>query len=153
MNFFFFLFFIFGCGLNVTGFLRDAYEGASPRARRRLNEAGGNVRVQDGVCLLREGRVQSVRARLDRWCSGRDLTFKGVQRACTVIQFGLGTNICIRAFCKCRAESVDSAWASTGSVQCKVYPGASSVPEAEGKVYINSRADIDVRGFRPGNRA
>ena len=91
------------------------------------------MRVQDGVSLLREGRVQSVRARLDRWCSGRDLNFKGVQRACTVIQFGRGNiyiyiYIYIRVFCECRAESVDSARVPTGSVQCKVYLGASSVP-------------------------
>ena len=109
------------------------------------------MRVQHGVCLLREGRVQSVRARLDRWCSGRGLNFKGVQRACTVIQFGRGNiHIYIRVFCKCRAESVDSARVPTGSVQCKVYPGASSVPETEGKIRINSRADIEVQGVSSG---
>ena len=47
-----FSFFIVDCGPNATGFLRDAYEGTSPRARGRLNEAGGKVRAQDGVCLL-----------------------------------------------------------------------------------------------------
>ena len=83
-------FFVVDCDSNATGLLRDAYEGASPRARGRLNDAGDKVRVQDGVCLLREGRVQSVRARLDRLCSGRDLDFKGVQRACTVNQFERG---------------------------------------------------------------
>ena len=62
VTFFFFSFFIFDCGSNATGFFRDTYMEASPRARRRLDEAGGNVRVQYGVCLLREGRVQSVRA-------------------------------------------------------------------------------------------
>ena len=76
----------------VTEFLREAYEGALPQAYGTLSEAGGNVRVQDGVCLLREGRVQSIRARLNRLCSGRDLNFKGVQRACTVVQFGRGKN-------------------------------------------------------------
>ena len=60
--------------------------GGKVRAPGRLNEAGGKVRVQDGVCLF---RVQSLRAGLDRLCSWRDLNFKGVQRACTVIQFGL----------------------------------------------------------------
>ena len=50
------------------------------------------MRVQDGVCLLRQGRVQSVRARLDRLLSGRYLNFIGVRRACTVIQFELGKN-------------------------------------------------------------
>ena len=58
-------FLVVDCDSDATRFLRDAHEGASPRARRRLNEAGGNMRVQDGVCLLREGRVQSIRARLD----------------------------------------------------------------------------------------
>ena len=48
-------FFIVDCGSNATGFLRDTYEGASPRARGRLNEADGKVRVQDDVCLLLEG--------------------------------------------------------------------------------------------------
>ena len=108
------------------------------------------MRVQDGVCLLREGRVQSVRTRLDRWCSRRDLNFKGVQRACTVIQFGRGIYIYIRVFCECRAESLDSARVPTGSIQCKVYPGASSVPEAEGKIRIISRANIEVRGVSSG---
>ena len=83
------------------------------------------MRVQDGVCLLREGRIQSVRARMDRLCSGQDIDFKEVQRSCTVIQFGRGkkTN---RVFCECRAESVD-IWglnrehpvqSLSGSVQC-----------------------------------
>ena len=48
------------------------------------------MRLQDGVCLLREGQVQSVCSRLGRLCSGRDLNFKGVQIACTVIKFGRG---------------------------------------------------------------
>ena len=53
-----------------------------------LDEAGGNVRVQDDVCLLRAYRVQSVRARLDSLYSGRDLDFERVQRAITVILCG-----------------------------------------------------------------
>ena len=79
------------------------------------------MRVQDGVCLLQEGRVQFVRARLDRLCSRQDLDFKGVQRACTVIQFERINNE-IRIFCECRTESVDSPRVPAGSVQCKVYP-------------------------------
>ena len=82
------------------------------------------MRVQDGVCLL---RVQSVRAGLDRLCSGRNLNFKGAQRACTIIQFGRGASIVL------------------GS-----QPGASSVPEAEEKICINSRAGIKVRGGSSG---
>ena len=58
--------------------------------------------------------------------------------------------IYIRVFCESRAESVDSAGVPTGSVQCKVYPGASSVPKAEEKVRIDSRADIEVRGVSSG---
>ena len=53
-----------------------------------LGEAGGNVRIQDDVRLLREDRVQSGRARLDRFCSGQDLDFKRAQRAINVILFG-----------------------------------------------------------------
>ena len=64
------------CGSNSTGLFWDTYEGASPRARGRPNEAGGKVRVEGGVCFL---RVQSVRAGLDRLCSGRELDFKGVR--------------------------------------------------------------------------
>ena len=52
----------------------------------------------------------------------------------------------VRVFCECRTETVDSARVPTGSVQCKVYPGASSVPEAEEEIRISSRADIEVRG-------
>ena len=48
--------------------------------------------------------------------------------------------------CECRAERIDSAGVPTGSVQCKVYPGAYIVPEAEEKIRINSRADTKVRG-------
>ena len=36
------------------------------------------------------------------------------------------------------------------SVQCKFYPKGSSVPEAEEKIRINSRADIEVRGLSSG---
>ena len=61
------------------------HEKAGPRGRGIQDEAGGNVRVQDNFCLLREDRVQSARARLDRLCSRRDLDFKRVQRAITVI--------------------------------------------------------------------
>ena len=101
------------------------------------------MRVQYGVLLLREGQVQSVRARLDRLCSGRDLNFKGVQRACTIIQFEREENI--RVFCECRAESVDRARVPTGIVQCS---------RGGRKIRINSQAHIEVRGgVRPGNRA
>ena len=48
---------------------------------------------------------------------GGTLISKGVQRACTVIQFGQGKNIYIAVFCERRAESVDSARVPTGSVQ------------------------------------
>ena len=144
-----FSFFIVDRGSNATGFLRNAYERTtSSRARGRLNEAGGKVRVQDGACLFRQGRVLSVRARLDRLCSGWDLDSKGVQRACTVIQFGRGKKN--YAFYECRAESVDSARVPTGSVQCKVYPGAYRVPEAEQKIRIHSPAGIEVQGASSG---
>ena len=56
----------------------------------------------------------------------------------------------IRVFFECRAESVDSARVPAGSVQCKVYPGASSVPEAEENIRNNSRADIEVWGTSSG---
>ena len=135
-------FFIVDCDSNATGFLRNAYEGASPRARGTLNETGDKVRVQDGVCLLREGRVQPVRARLNRLCSGRDLDFKGMQRACTAIQFGRGKKE------KKNAYSVSVALRM--SIALGFQPGASSVPEAEEKIHVNSRVDIEVRGVSSG---
>ena len=99
------------------------------------------MRVQDGVCFL---RIQSVRAGLDRLCSGRNLSFNGAQRACTITQFGRGEKI--------SAYSVDVALRA--SIALGSQPGASSVPEAEEKIRINSRAHIKVRGGGcPGNRA
>ena len=56
----------------------------------------------------------------------------------------------IHVFRECRAESVGRARVPTGSVQCKVYPGASSVPEVEENIRINSRADIEVRRVSSG---
>ena len=97
-----------------------------------LGEAGGNVRIQDDVRLLREDRVQSGRARLDRFCSGRDLDFKRAQRAITVILFGRGKNV--RLISERCAESIGSAGVPTGSVQCEVYPpdvGRYRFPEVE----------------------
>ena len=43
-----------------------------------LDEAGGKIRVQDDLRLLREDRVQSVRARLDRLCSAESIDTAGV---------------------------------------------------------------------------
>ena len=56
--------------------------------------------------------------------------------------------ICV--FCESRAESIDSAKVPTGSAQCKVYPGSSSVLEAKENIRIDSRADIEVRGVSSG---
>ena len=95
------------------------------------------MRVQNGVCLL---RVQSVREGLDRLCSGRNLNVKGAQRACTIIQFGRGEKI--------SAYSVGVALRA--SIALGPQPGASSVPEAEEKIRINSRADINVGGVASG---
>ena len=95
------------------------------------------MRVQDGVCLL---LVQSVRAGLDRLWSGRNLNFKGVQRACTIIQFGRGEKI--------SAYSVSVALRA--SIALGPQPGASSVLEAEEKIRINPRADIKFRGVSSG---
>ena len=97
-----------------------------------LGEADGNVRIQDDVRLLREDRVQSGRARLDRFCSGWDLDFKRAQRAITVILFGREKNV--RVICECCAESIDSAGVPAGSVQCEDYPpdvGRYRCPEVE----------------------
>ena len=91
------------------------------------------MRVQNCVCLL---RVQSVRAGLDRLCSGRNLNFKWAQRACTIIQFGRGEKI----------SAYSAGVALRASIALGSQPGAFSVPGAEEKIRINSRADIKVRG-------
>ena len=123
-----------------------------------LDEAGGKVRVQDGVYLFRKGRVQSIWARLDQLCSGRDLDFKGAQRTCTVIQFG--------------REKTMSAYSVSVALRASIalgsQPGASKSESTRGiwevqysrgrkKKHINCRADVEVRGGggggRPENRA
>ena len=72
------------------------------------------MRVQDGVCLLREGRVQSVREQLDRLCSRWNLFSKGRRKH--EPQSSLDEEKKIRVFCECRAQSVGSARVPTGSV-------------------------------------
>ena len=37
---------------NAVRFFRNEYEGGGPRGRGVLDEAGGKVGVQDGLCLL-----------------------------------------------------------------------------------------------------
>ena len=111
-------------------------------------KAGGRVRVQDSVCLLREGRIQSVRARMDRLCSGQDIDFKEVQRSCTVIQFGRGKKQIAYSVSVALRASISGV--STGSIQCKVYPGAYSVSEAKEKNRMSSRVDIEVQRFTSG---
>ena len=74
--------FLFSTVIRILPTFFGKHDGAGPRGRGKLDEAGGNVRIQDDVRLLREDRVQSVRARLDRLCSRRDLDL--VQRAITV---------------------------------------------------------------------
>ena len=81
------------------------------------------MRVQNGVCLL---RVQSVRAGLDRLCSGRNLNFKWAQRACTIIQFGRGEKI----------SAYSAGVALRASIALGSQPGAFSVPGAEEKIRI-----------------
>ena len=64
-------------------FFETDVRGARLRRRGRLNEAGGDIRVHVSVCLLGEGLVQSVRARLEWLCPRRNLNHEGA-RACTV---------------------------------------------------------------------
>ena len=47
---------------DATGFLWSVYEGAGPWPSGVLDESSGKVRVENGVDLLREDRVQSGRA-------------------------------------------------------------------------------------------
>ena len=47
---------------DATEFLTNAYEGARPWRSGVLHETGGEIRVENGLGLLREDRVQSVRA-------------------------------------------------------------------------------------------
>ena len=93
-----------------------------------LDEDGGEVRVQNWVCVLREDQVHSVRARLNRLCSGHGTLISNGRRE----HVKRGKNV--RVFCECRAESVDSADFPTGSVQREVYTaGCERVPYSRGK--------------------
>lgn len=56
-----------------------------------LNEAGENVRVEDGVDLSREDWVKSIGARLDRLdrlCSWWNFNFNGALGTFSVVTFG-----------------------------------------------------------------
>ena len=57
----FFSFSIVDRDSDATGLFWNAYEGAGPWRGGVLDESGGEVRVENGVYLLRENRVQSTR--------------------------------------------------------------------------------------------
>ena len=64
------------CDTDAAGFLWNTHEGARPRLRGVLNEAGGEIGVQDGICLFGEHWVQSVGSRLNRLSPGGHLDFE-----------------------------------------------------------------------------
>ena len=64
------------CDSDATRSVRDAHEGARPRRSGVLNEAGREIRVQNGVCLFGEDWVKSVGTRLNRLNPSGHLDFE-----------------------------------------------------------------------------
>ena len=64
------------CNSDATRFLRDAYEGATPRRRGVLNETGREIEVRNGVYLFGEDWVKSVGTRLKSLSPWRHLDFE-----------------------------------------------------------------------------
>ena len=69
-------FLVVDCDSDDTRFLVDAHEGARPRRRGVLNEAGCEIGVQNGVYLFGEDWVESVGTRLNRLSPWRHLDFE-----------------------------------------------------------------------------
>ena len=62
---------------NAAGFSGDAYERAGPWRSGVLYEARGDIRVQYGIGLFGEDRVQAVWPGLKRLCAGGTLISNG----------------------------------------------------------------------------
>jgi len=107
------------CDLDAARFFWNPYQGSRLRGYGMLNEAGNNVRVEDGVDLFRKDWVRSVRARLNRLCSWGNFNFEGAQRTFSVIQYGRGEDIC--GVSESRRKGVDSGGVPTRGVQREVY--------------------------------
>jgi len=84
-----------------------------------LNEAGSNVRVEDGVDLLGKDCVQSVGARLNWLCPCRNFNFERAHGTFSVVQFGRGEGVCeVR---ENRRNVIDSNGVPTRGVQREVF--------------------------------
>ena len=88
-----------------------------------LDEASGEIGVQDGTDLFGENGVQSV---------GTRLNFAMTCRAFAVVQFGRRKDV--RVGDECNEESIEGSGIPASRIQCEVYPtnmGRYSVPEAK----------------------
>ena len=97
-----------------------------------LDEASGEVGVQDGIYLFGEDWIQSVGARLDRLSLRGHLDFKRACGAFAVVQFGRRKDV--RVGDECCGESIEGSGIPASRIQREVYPtnmGRDSVPEAK----------------------
>ena len=97
-----------------------------------LDEASGEVGVQDGIYFFGKNRVQSVGARLDRLSPRGHLDFERACGAFVVVQFGRRKDV--RVGDECSGESIEGSRIPASRIQREVYPtnmGRNSVPEAK----------------------
>ena len=97
-----------------------------------LDEASGEVGVQDGIYLFRKGWVQSVGARLDRLSPWEHLDFERACGAYAVVQFGRRKDV--RVGDECIGESIEGSGIPASRIQREVYPtnmGRNSGSEAK----------------------
>ena len=97
-----------------------------------LDEASGEIGVQDGIYLFGEDGVQSVGTRLNRLSPWGLLDFAMTCRAFAVVQFGRQKDA--RIGDECNGESIEGSGIPASRIQREVYPtnmGRCSVPEAK----------------------
>ena len=85
-----------------------------------LDEASGEVGVQDGIYLFGEDWVQSVGARLNRLSPWGHLDFGRACRAFAVVQFGRRKDV--RVGDECCGESVEGSGIPASRIQREIYP-------------------------------
>ena len=97
-----------------------------------LDEASGEIRVQDGIYLFGKDWVQSVGARLNRLSPWGHPDFERTCRVFAVVQFGRRKDV--RVGDECSGKSIESSGISASRIQRKVYPtnmGRANIPEAK----------------------
>ena len=97
-----------------------------------LDEASGELGVQDSIYLFGEDWVQSVGARLNRLSPWGHLDFERASRAFAVVQFRRRKDVHVGD--ECCGESFKGSGIPTSRIQREIYPtnmGRNSVPEAK----------------------